>query len=561
MSTVKRVFYWLSGAGTDTLERCPNWEQRKYVAFGATVLVPCACAFIACAYALSTLTENPAVVYPVAAVWAFIILSIDRALLAGYRAYLPWTRKISQFALRFVVALLMGVTIAHPLVLLLFRDAVRVVIEKDRAVEIEAARAGFTGNKAQVRGEIERLEEAIAGQREKWNESFQAKFIVQEAGVAEPVVAGMTAEQQLEVRQAIEEATAPFRERLGVVERQIGTVEPESMKMQAELGFWQSEFERELNGQRSGLAGEGPRARSIRTDQLEPRREESRRLAAQLEHLTGEKSSLQTQVREAEAGAIAAFEKRLAEKELAKKAESDRVAGLRRSVEGDQAKAFVTQQNALRETIKVQIDARLEELKRVQDELAALTQEESSRLAMLRDEPRRDILTQSLALHKLFQAGAQGGTFALCTYGILTVLFMLVDTIPLIIKFFTKAGPYDTLVDRDEVRFDAEHRSFRESHGRYMRDLAEGNLLAVTRNQSLENALIDGVEHSRAAREFLHSLIEMEKAFAEKMELEESLAGGPDKLVMLQAIKARFYQDVHERMEAFFASASSPSRA
>jgi len=36
------MFFWLSGAGTETLEQCPNWEQRKYVAFGATVLVPCA---------------------------------------------------------------------------------------------------------------------------------------------------------------------------------------------------------------------------------------------------------------------------------------------------------------------------------------------------------------------------------------------------------------------------------------------------------------------------------------------------------------------------------------
>ena len=70
----KRLFFWLSGAGTETLEQCPNWEQRKYVAFGATVLVPCAFAFIACAYALSTLTDNPRVIYGVAAVWAFIIL-------------------------------------------------------------------------------------------------------------------------------------------------------------------------------------------------------------------------------------------------------------------------------------------------------------------------------------------------------------------------------------------------------------------------------------------------------------------------------------------------------
>ena len=37
---IKHIFFWLSGAGAESLESCPNWEQRKYVAYGATVLVP-----------------------------------------------------------------------------------------------------------------------------------------------------------------------------------------------------------------------------------------------------------------------------------------------------------------------------------------------------------------------------------------------------------------------------------------------------------------------------------------------------------------------------------------
>jgi hypothetical protein len=300
--------------------------------------------------------------------------------------------------------------------------------------------------------------------------------------------------------------------------------------------------------------GEGPRARSIRSDQLEPRREESKRLAALLEHLTAEKTTLQTQSREAEAAAIALFERKLEEINLANQAEAERVAALKRQVEEDQADQFVTQQNALRDTIKQQIDTRLAELKRVQDELAAMSQEEAERLSALRAEPRRDILTQTLALHDLFKSGNQGGQFAFYTYIVLTLLFMLVDTIPLIVKFFTKPGPYDTLVDRDEITFDSEHRAFRQSRGRYMEQLSSGNLIAVTRNPRLEHALVDGVEHTRAAREFLDSLIEMEKSFAEKMRIEEDLVGmgESDKRAALEAIKKRFYDDLHNRMEVFF---------
>lgn len=560
MHTFKRLFFWLSGAGTQTLEQCPAWEQRKYVAFGATVLVPCAFAFIACAYALSTLTEDPRVIYPVATVWAFIILTIDRALLASYRAYMSFFRKLSQFFLRLIVAVLMGITIAHPLVLLLFRDTVSLVIEKDRAAEIEVARSGFEAQKDKIRVVIDSLENALADQRVKWNESFQAKFILQEKENADSAIPGLTVAQQKELKAAIDEGTAPFRERLDVVEKQSAEFSPQYAKLQTELGFWQSEFEKELNGQRSGLAGEGPRARSIRSDQLEPRREESRRLGAMLEHLTAEKATLQTQAREAEAGAIQLFETKIAEIELSNKTEENRVAGLKQKVEQDQAEQFVTQQNALRETIKHQIDTRLADLSRVQGELAAVSAEEANRLDKLRSERRGDILTRTLALEALFKSGNQGGQFAFYTYIVLTLLFMLVDTIPLLVKFFTRPGPYDSLVDRDEITFETEHRAFRESRGRYMQQLSSGNLIAVTRNQRLENALVDGVEHTRAAREFLDSLVEMEKSFAEKMKLEEQSVGvaESDKRLALEAIKKRFYDDLHHRMEVFFTTRHAP---
>ena len=493
-------------------------------------------------------------IYPVALIWAFIILTIDRALLASYRPYMSFFRKFSQFSLRLVVAVLMGITIAHPLVLLLFRDTISSVIEKDRAAEIEVVRSGFDQEKQKIRSQIDLLEIALAEQRVKWNESFQARFILQETENASSAIPGLTSAQQKELKAAIDEATAPFRERLLVVESQASEFSPQYTKLQTDLGYWQAEFERELNGQRSGLSGEGPRARSIRSDQLEPRREESKRLGNLLEHLTAEKASLQTQARQAEAASIALFEGKLAEIVSANKAEAERIAGLKQKVESDQAGQFVTQQNALRETIKQQIDTQLTELGRVQTELAGVAKEESTRLTAIRAEPRRDILTQTLALHALFKAGNQGGQFAFYTYIVLTLLFMLVDTIPLLVKFFTKPGPYDSLVDRDEITFESQHHAFRESRTRYMTQLASGNLTAVTRNPRLEAALVDGVEHTRAAREFLDSLVEMEKSFAEKMRIEELAIGSMqnDKRAAFEAVKKRFYDDLHHRMEVFF---------
>ena len=89
MQRIERVFFWLSAASSDNLDACPAWERRKYAAFGATVLVPSTFAIIACAYAMSTLTDNWDIIAPVSLVWSFIILTVDRALLATYRSVFP----------------------------------------------------------------------------------------------------------------------------------------------------------------------------------------------------------------------------------------------------------------------------------------------------------------------------------------------------------------------------------------------------------------------------------------------------------------------------------------
>jgi hypothetical protein len=86
-----------------------------------------------------------------------------------------------------------------------------------------------------------------------------------------------------------------------------------------------------------------------------------------------------------------------------------------------------------------------------------------------------------------------------------------------------------------------------------MEQLTSGNLIAITRNRSLEHALVDGVEHTRAAREFLNSLMEMERSFSEKMRAEEEHVGhhDTDKRAVIDTIKKRFYDDLHQRMEQF----------
>lgn len=556
---LERVLFWLSGAAPDTLESCPAWERRKYAAFGATVLVPSSFALIAAAYAISTLTDDWRVIAPVAIVWSFIILTVDRALLATYRAYQSFFRKLSQFSLRIVVAALMGMTIAHPMALLLFRDTINSVIEEDRQKEIDAARAkGLDARKA-VEARVPMVEKEIATAREKWNETFSAKFL---EGEENKTGLPMTEDQkkaQTELENQIAEATAALRQQAATLDQQITTEDAANKKLAAELNFWQTEFEKEVNGQRSGIIGLGPRAKSIQDDQLAWRRLEAKRLGGVLESLTAQRTALNGDIDAATRLTTDNFNAKAADLAARQKAEQARLEALRVQVQQQQADQFVEQQNGIRGTLQKQIDAQLEQLKGLHEEVTRLANDEEARVAAIRAEPRKDILTQTLALHRLFEKGNEGGQFAFWAYVTLTLLFMLVDTIPLVVKFFSKPGPYDTLLDLDEVRFDRERKTFLESFHRYMDGLTSGPFLHLTRNKPLEAALIEGVDRSRVAKEFLEHLLDLEKSFEEKVRIErERIAADSmserttEKIAMLEEMVQAFYADLRQRMEVFF---------
>lgn len=563
-----RFFYWLAGASAETLGECPNWERRKYVAFGATVLVPSLFAFIACAYALSTLTENWGVIVPVSLVWSFIILTVDRALLASYRPFLPFFRKFGQFGLRFVVALLMGITISHPLALLLFRDTIQSVVEKHRGEDIAKVREARAGEQAKLAANIKSHETEVATLRQRWDESFKAQFIApgSNAPGAKPTE-GPKDPATLALEKKVEEAKKPVLDQVAALEEEFTKTQAQATTLQVDLDRWQRDFERELNGQRSGIKGLGPRAKSIQNDQLAWRRAESARLADQLKHLTEEKNALLAQASDMEARFLAEFQADQAKEKVKAEAEATRLADLTKKIQAQQADQFVTQQNLLRETLKNQIDAKLAELSGLQNTVANVLRDERQAIEGILAEPRKDILTQTLALHELFKLGAQGGTFALVAYIVLTLLFMLVDTIPLIVKFFAKPGPYDLLLDRDETRFDLEHEVFLKGLQQYLSNLEERKLTSLTRNQPLENAVLDGLDRSRATKEFLEALIDMERTFDQRVreEKERAVAGGSllsaEKVAMLEEMAAAFYANLRRRTEQFFSEEAASRMA
>ncbi|HEY5138621.1 MAG TPA: DUF4407 domain-containing protein, partial [Methylococcales bacterium] len=117
VNKLERFFIWLSGVSPKILATCPESEQKKHAALGGTVLIPALLAIVTASFLLYTLNFSVYAIVPVALIWSCMIMLMDRALLATYRKGFSFWGKLGQFSIRFAIALLIAVTVAHPVVL------------------------------------------------------------------------------------------------------------------------------------------------------------------------------------------------------------------------------------------------------------------------------------------------------------------------------------------------------------------------------------------------------------------------------------------------------------
>lgn len=491
LSPLAKGMIWLAGADDEKLARCPKWEVRKYEAFGATVLVPSTFGAIAASYAVSTVTPEGYdwIAYAFAAVWGLIILTIDRALLSSYRAFASPFTKFTQFILRFTVAILMGFAIAHPLTLLLFKDTIATEVDKTRDAEIEEVRLAFAENKANLQTRIAAANETFQKFDTQRQEAMNAPF---EGSGAEqqPQVTETTSSTKQVMEEQVEQATTAKRAQLANLDTQLEKHNADLAKVREEYSKWQEEYDAEISGQRGGSAGIGPRAKSIEADQLSWRRTETARLTELVTSLTKQRTQLSDDILEAEQAIRSRYADTAAAEAESIREDELRIASLQRDLRSQRLAIFQKQQEELADQYKAQMDSAKLERDRLMAEDEQLAKLQADRIEKITNDPREDLLTQTLVLHHLFEKGDEGGHFAMLVYGMIAGLFMLIDTIPLVVKFFTKSSVYDRLIKEEE-----------DWHGKPMG--------AKEINDQIELAKIHA--ESRRERDRLHMETELER--------------------------------------------------
>lgn len=116
-----RFLWWLSAVDADVMKECGT-DRFRYTIIGYTVLATWIFATLSWGYFFSTLFDDIAIIVPAALFFGFVILSIDRGLIAGLNN--GGKNKWLFVVLRLSLALTIGFFLSQPIVLMLFQKDV-----------------------------------------------------------------------------------------------------------------------------------------------------------------------------------------------------------------------------------------------------------------------------------------------------------------------------------------------------------------------------------------------------------------------------------------------------
>jgi len=119
-----RFLWWCAGAHQKLLKEYPS-EHSRYSGLGGVLLATFVLASLSAGYALYTIFGNWIIAVAFAIVWGLIIFNFDRFIVSTMRKYGVTKRNQTRMAVpRFILALLIGITIARPLEMKIFEKEI-----------------------------------------------------------------------------------------------------------------------------------------------------------------------------------------------------------------------------------------------------------------------------------------------------------------------------------------------------------------------------------------------------------------------------------------------------
>lgn len=175
---LKRFFILCSGADRELLDSCSEGEQTKYVGIGATVFFTAVMAFLASAYALFTVFDNPYYAVAFGVVWALLIFNLDRFIVSTIRKRDNLWVEFLQASPRIILAMIIAVVISKPLEIKIFEKEINTVLLKEKNAMAIANKNQvtnyFKGDVAKNQSEIDSIKSSIKAKEKQVSDLYQS---------------------------------------------------------------------------------------------------------------------------------------------------------------------------------------------------------------------------------------------------------------------------------------------------------------------------------------------------------------------------------------------------
>ncbi|MEI6606507.1 MAG: DUF4407 domain-containing protein [Verrucomicrobiota bacterium] len=500
-----RPLYWMAGARWETLRHCPPSERERIAVLGSTVLIPTVMSFLGMIfYAKSRFASPPWVsVLAIAVAWSFVIMNTDRILLATYRPFQPWWRRCMQVLFRFALSAVVSVAISFPFCLDQYRPAITYRLQTELQGKLNTLREEEAGKRAELAEELQKIRDDEAASRKQLVASYTSQHDALVGQLPALETAILNPEEYADKRVEDERrragepdfvapASGETRNVLASIEAQKETLAKTKSKLEEKQDLHNRLVEaiaRESNGLPNEFypepkkAGSGPRTKDMmardKAVNTELRRLDSALTLQQEGLLAGDKQLAAARLEDRNAYLDALVGKRDAfieeglEKERIRK---ERLAKLQADIAAVetahplQLTRLANQTAALEAThasnTKRHEERYLPHIQRIERKMNGVLDPMEETIGLYRviflPAPDADLAEKAEQPQKWI-----AGLFQfLVIFGTLFVL----DLVPIMTKIFSRAGPYDVLVEHPEFIANANLRVFHTEYGKHSQD-------------------------------------------------------------------------------------------
>lgn len=165
MGAIGDFFIFCSGANSKILDQCQT-DKPKYQGIGATIFFTAVLATFSGGYAIHFVFENLAFSIPFGLLWGVIIFNLDRYIVLSIKK----TGKFKEEALfalpRFLIALVLALTISKPLELRLFENRIAKQLGKENQAYVNEYDSSYNTNIKELNDQITALDNDLVKKKQ-----------------------------------------------------------------------------------------------------------------------------------------------------------------------------------------------------------------------------------------------------------------------------------------------------------------------------------------------------------------------------------------------------------